>query len=71
MTVIGVALCLGVGFAVGHGVARAMAREGLPTIRHAIYLLHWWAEDESDDAEVLEMIQQSKECADALEALTR
>lgn len=35
---------------------------GLHTLRHAIALLTWWADDESDDPEVVEKIQQSQEC---------
>lgn len=38
------------------------------TILHAISLLRWWADDEGDDPDVLEHIQQSKECASELEA---
>lgn len=37
-------------------------------VLHAVRLLRWWAEDETDEPEILEIIQQSKEVADELEA---
>ena len=33
----------------------------------AIRLLRWWANDESDEPRVVEMIKQSRECARDLE----
>lgn len=37
------------------------------TVMHAIALLRWWAEDATDEPEILEQIRQSRECAGELE----
>lgn len=42
---------------------------GIHTIRHAIALLKYLAEDATDDPQILEVIRQSTECAGALAAL--
>src|SRR5258705_7165069 len=43
-------------------------RGGTNAVDHAIDLLEWWAEDHSDEPDVVEHIQQSKECIDELRA---
>lgn len=40
---------------------------GVHTVKHAIDLLRWWADDLGDDPDVLEHIKQSLECAQELE----
>ena len=37
-------------------------------VTHAVWLLRWWADDASDEDDILEMIQQSTEVANELEA---
>lgn len=40
-------------------------------LAHAVRLLKWWAEDMSDDPQILEMVKQSREVARALTRFER
>jgi hypothetical protein len=51
----------------GAAVSDERVGPGVHTLKHAIRLLRWWANDEGDAPAILKMIQQSKECADELE----
>lgn len=40
-------------------------------LAHAVSLLRWWADDVSDEPDVVEKVKQSKECARAIGRIDR
>lgn len=51
------------------GVNRIIVHTG--AVKQAIWLLRWWADDGTDDPRILELMQQSRECARDLAADVR